>query len=181
MKVRKSLIVITFACMLVAAGCSKQKTANTGTATPNASPPAPAKTPGSLPASGFKAQITLEDPPAKLRTGQQETLRVHVKNTSDVFWWLRGGETNDRKDNRFYIAAASRWLDKDGKQTDKGEAHNAIPRDLKPGDEADVTLRITAPKEPGEYLLEVDMVQEGVSWFSDKGSPTAKTKVTVVR
>lgn len=184
MKIRESLIVITFACILVAAGCSKPKATNTGANTggaPSTSPPAPAKTPGPLPASGFKALITLQDPPAKLRTGQQENLKIHVKNTSDVFWWLRGGETNDRKDNKFYLAAASRWLDKDGKHTGEGEAHNGIPRDLKPGDEADVTLRITAPKEPGEYLLEVDMVQEGVSWFGDKGSPTAKTKVTVVR
>jgi hypothetical protein len=108
-------------------------------------------------------------------------LKLHVKNTSDVFWWLRGGETNDRKDNKFYLAAASRWLDKDGKHTDEIEGHNGIPRDLKPGDEADMTIHITAPKEPGEYILEVDMVQEAVAWFSDKGSPTAKTKVTVVR
>jgi len=40
---------------------------------------------------------------------------------------------------------------------------------------------ITAPKEPGEYVLEVDLVQEQVAWFRDKGSATAKTKVTVVR
>ena len=184
MKIRESLIVIPLACTLIFAGCSKQKTANTGANTggaPNTKTPAPAKTPGPLPASGYRALITLQDPPAKLRTGQQETLKLHVKNTSDVFWWLRGGETNDRKDNKFYLAAASRWLDKDGKHTDEIEGHNGIRRDLKPGDEADMTLRITAPKEPGEYLLEVDMVQEGVCWFSDKGSPTAKTKVTVVR
>ena len=181
MKVREPLIVLMFACMLVAAGCSKPKPANSGNASPNTSPPAPAKTPGPLPPSGYKAQISLQDPPAKLRTGQQEILKLHVKNTSDVFWWLRGGETNDRKDNKFYLAAASRWLDKDGKHTDEIEGHNGIPRDLKPGDEAQMTIHITAPKDPGEYILEVDMVQEGVTWFSDKGSSTTRTKVTVVR
>lgn len=180
MKVRASLIVITFACAMVAAGCSKPKDANTG-GVPNANPPAPAKTPGPLPPSGFKAQVTLQDPPAKLRTGQQENLKVRVKNTSDVVWWQRGGEINDRNDNRFYIAAACRWLDKDGKHTAEIEGHNGIPRDLKPGEEADMTIHISAPKVPGDYLLEVDMVQEGVAWFSDKGSVTVKTKVTVVR
>lgn len=180
-KVRESLILITFACAIVAAGCSEPKTDNPAAPVPNAGAPAAAKTPGALPASGFRAQVTLQDPPAKLRTGQQETLKLHVKNTSDVFWWLRGGETNDRKDNKFYIAAASRWLDKDGKHTDEIEGHNGIPRDLKPGDEADMTIHLTAPKVPGEYILEVDVIQEGVTWFSDKGSPTAKTKVTVVR
>ena len=32
---------------------------------------------------------------------------------------------------------------------------------------------------PGEYLLELDMVQEGVSWFGLKGSPTIKLRVRV--
>lgn len=183
MKVRKSLIAITFACVIVGAGCSKEKTANMGASGPttNGPAPAPGKTPGPLPPSGFRAQVTLQEPPAKLRTGQQEILKIHVKNISDVRWWLRGGETNDRKDNKFYIAAASRWLDKDGKHTNEIEGHNGIPRDLKPGDEADMTIHITAPKEPGEYILEVDMVQEGVTWFSDKGSSTTRTKVTVIR
>jgi hypothetical protein len=56
-----------------------------------------------------------------------------------------------------------------------------ISKDLKPGEEVELPLLITAPKEPGDYILEVDLVQEQVGWFSDKGSPTARTKVTVVR
>ena len=51
----------------------------------------------------------------------------------------------------------------------------------KPGEESEMTLLITAPKEPGEYIIELDMVQEAVSWFGDKGSPTTKAKVTVVK
>ena len=56
-----------------------------------------------------------------------------------------------------------------------------IGKDLKPGEETEVPLLVAAPKEPGEYILEVDLVQEQVGWFSEKGSPTARAKVTVVR
>ncbi len=56
-----------------------------------------------------------------------------------------------------------------------------LQRDLRPGEEEDVPLVVTAPKEPGDYVLEVDLIQEQVAWFSDKGSPTARAKVTVVR
>jgi hypothetical protein len=63
----------------------------------------------------------------------------------------------------------------------KRKGHNGIPKDLKPGDETEMTLLITAPKGPGEYIIELDMVQEAVSWFGDKGSPKTTTKVTVVR
>jgi hypothetical protein len=44
-----------------------------------------------------------------------------------------------------------------------------------------VTLQITAPKQPGDYILSLDLVQEQVAWFGDKGSPTTTAKVTVVK
>jgi hypothetical protein len=32
---------------------------------------------------------------------------------------------------------------------------------------------------PGDYILELDMVQEAVAWFHDKGSKTAKVQVCI--
>jgi hypothetical protein len=181
MKLRIALLAAAIACVIVAASCEPQTTTNTPSPVQSPSPPLVSRVAGPLPDGGYKAQITFPEPPTKLRTGQKETITVKIKNTSDVTWWQRGGETNDRPDNKFYIALGNRWLDKDGKPTTDVEGHNGIPKDLKPGEEADVALQITAPKEPGEYTIELDMVQEGVSWFGDKGSPTTKAKVTVVR
>ena len=174
------IILLAAGCVTLATGC-KPKSTTTGS--PGSSPTAPAvsRTAAPLPDSGFKAQVTLPEPPSKLRTGQKEVITVKVKNASDVIWWQRGGEINDRPDNKFYIAVGNRWLDKDGKLTSETEGHNGIPKDLKPGEETEMTLQITAPKQPGEYTLSLDMVQEGVSWFGDKGSPTTKAKVTVVK
>jgi len=56
-----------------------------------------------------------------------------------------------------------------------------LAKDLRPNEETEVSLAITAPTNPGNYVLDVDMVQEQVSWFHDKGSPTARTNITVVR
>jgi hypothetical protein len=180
MTLRSALLVATFACAIVALGCQPKPATNTAAPTQTVTPTV-AKTAGPLPDKGFQAQITLPDPPVRLRMGQKETITVKVKNTSDVIWWQRGGEVNDRSDNKFYIAVGNRWLDKDGKHTSDVEGHNGIPKDLRPGEESEMTLLITAPKEPGEYTMELDMVQEGVSWFGDKGSSSTKTKVTVVR
>jgi hypothetical protein len=170
------LFAVACVCALLAAGCGKRPDAANTAATP-----APARTPGPLPDAGFKAQLTLPDAPAKLRAGQKETVQVHIKNASDVFWWARGGEVNERQDNWFYIAAGNRWLKADGSLLTDMDGRYGLSKDLKPGEETDVPLSVTAPKEPGEYILEVDLVQEQVSWFSDKGSPTAKAKVTVVK
>jgi hypothetical protein len=62
----------------------------------------------------FKAELTIIEPPAKLRSGQKETVRVKVKNASEVMWWARGAPVNPRSDNKFYLAAGNRWLKADG-------------------------------------------------------------------
>jgi hypothetical protein len=137
--------------------------------------------PAALPNSAFKAQITIVDPPAKLRVGQKETINVKIKNDSGVMWWSRGARVNTRSDNKFYLASGNRWLKADGSLVTNMDGRYGIPKDLGPGEEADTPLVITAPKDPGDYILEVDVIQEQVAWFSDKGSPTAKTKITVVK
>ena len=173
--------VLLCACALAACGGRPQPAGNTAGASP-APAPKPGATPGPLPNNAFKAQITLPDAPAKLRAGEKATVTVRVRNASDVQWFARGAVVNTNPDNRFYVAAGDRWLKADGQTlvTDM-DGRYGIAHDLKPGEEEEVPLTVTAPKEPGDYVLEVDLVQEAVSWFSDKGSPTAKAKVTVVR
>jgi hypothetical protein len=96
-------------------------------------------------------------------------------------WWARGAPVNPRSDNKFYLAAGNRWLKADGTLQTNMDGRYGLGKDLKTGEETEVPLVITAPKDPGEYTLEVDLLQEQVSWFSDKGSPTAKVKITVVK
>jgi len=156
------------------------KVSNTATQTQPPKNESPAE-PSALPNKGFKAEITLIDPPTKLRVGQKETIRVKVKNSSDVMWWSRGARINTRPDNKFYIAVGNRWLKSDGSLLTNMDGRYGIPKDLAAAEETEVPLSITAPKEPGDYTLEIDLVQEQVAWFSEKGSPTAKTKITVVK
>jgi len=164
---------------MYAAGCRPQTGSQSG---PTQTTPVVNKEAHPLPANGFKAQITLVDPPAKLRVGQKEMIRAKIKNVSDVKWYSHGGEINTNPDNRFYLALGNRWLKSDGKTlVTNMDGRHGLQRDLKPGGEEEVSLQITAPKETGDYFLEVDGVQEQVAWFSDKGSPAARTKITVVR
>ena len=179
MRIKNLILIFALALCAFSLACAGGSTSRVVTT----EPPKPKNEgrPSALPNEGFKAQIALVAPPAKLRAGQNETIKLHVKNGSSVTWWMRGAEFNPASDNKFYIAAGYHWLDKDGKLVSGTEGHNAIPKDLKPGEETDMTLQLTAPKEAGEYTLEVDMVQEQVSWFKEKGSPTATSKVTVVK
>ena len=106
---------------------------------------------------------------------------MKVKNASDVMWYARGAAVNTSTDTKFVLAAGNRWLQADESLATDMDGRYGLDRDLKPGEETEVPLAITAPKEPGDYILEVDVVQEQVAWFLDKGSQTARTKITVVK
>ena len=95
-----------------------------------------------------------------------------VKNISNARW-PSGGDP----DGKYRIDLGNRWLDQDGNSTDNGRS--SLSYDLEPGDTAEVLLTITAPDEPGNYVLEFDMLQEDVTWFSSKGSGTLRWRVRV--
>ena len=180
MTIRTIFLACLLATLVVCAACSKanqganaQKTA----AKPTATPP---QVPTALPDEAFKAQITFVSPPAKLRAGEKIVVQVKIKNVSNVQWWARGAQFNASTDNKFVVAAADRWLKADGSLLTNMDGRYGLSKDLKPGEEDEVPLTVTAPTTPGDYTLEVDVVQEAVTWFSDKGSPTAKTKISVV-
>jgi hypothetical protein len=181
MKINKYFVIGASLTALFVAGCNKPHP-TTSTSPASSSPVDRRLTPAALPDNGFKATITLVDPPAKLRAGEKATIQVKIKNSSDVVWYARGAEVNPSSDNKFYLAAGNRWLAAaDEKLVTDMDGRYGIGKDLKPGEETEVPLVVTAPKDPGDYILDVDLVQEQVAWFHDKGSATAKTKITVVR
>lgn len=189
MKISKTLILLVTcgALAAAAAGCGGRPSGaanNAGggnAATGSGNVAVAPGTPSALPDSAFKAQITVADAPTKLRAGQKETISVKVKNASDVQWYARGAETNLSPDNKFYLAVGNRWLDANEALVSDMDGRYGLPRDLKPGEEEEVPLLITAPKSAGDYILELDLVQEQVAWFHDKGSTTTKVKIKVER
>ncbi|MFP4081624.1 MAG: trehalase family glycosidase [Candidatus Aminicenantes bacterium] len=54
-----------------------------------------------------------------------------------------------------------------------------LPQKVKPGQSVHLTVPIISPLEKGAYILEWDMVREGMAWFADHGSKTASTSLLV--
>ncbi len=59
-------------------------------------------------------------------------------------------------------------------------ARSPLPGHLQPGTDTIVPLAVTAPAEAGDYVLEIDLVHEGITWFADRGARTATVALTVV-
>jgi hypothetical protein len=123
----------------------------------------------------FIARLSAADVPEKMRAGQDLTVNVRVKNLSEYVWPSRG-----RPDLTYTLTVADSWfVAGDGPLVTNLDGRSPLPRDLWPGEEASVPLKIKVPGRPGDYVLEFDMVQEGVTFFKDRDSEPLQIRVRV--
>lgn len=127
-----------------------------------------------LPAEAVRASVTCENAPASLATGERAKLDVLVRNTGGAEWPAVGDA-----DGRNAVRLRDRWLKADGSVSTDDDAWARIPFDMEPGDTAGLSLDVRAPNDAGEYVLELDVVQEGVGWFGARGSQTFRANVNV--
>lgn len=128
---------------------------------------------GPLPDGAYRASLSIANPPQSIRAGEQAAIQVKVKNQGNVTWPSTG------QGPKYKVDVGNHWLDKSGKLITMDDGRAGLPHDLKPGEEADILLTVKAPKTPGDYILEVDVIHEDVTWFGPRGSQTAKVNVKV--
>lgn len=126
--------------------------------------------------SEFKAELSLisETSLGTVQNMKDFNFQIKIKNMSSVTWQKENVLTR-----KYPIRLAYHWLSKKGDLIVFDGRRTAFPQDLGPGEEVVLNAAIIAPTEPGEYLLELDLVQENVAWFKDKGSKTIQIPVNV--
>lgn len=139
-----------------------------------AAPPAPVGRAGAtvgepLPATAYRAGLAVRAP-AWVAPGAGFLVRVGVTNESPVPW-----PSTDRSG----VALANRWFDERGVDVCSVDGSAALPAALPPGGSVELDLLATAPAAPGRFVLELDMVDEGVAWFGDEGSRPGRLPIEV--
>jgi SAM-dependent methyltransferase len=127
-----------------------------------------------MPAAAFRAQLHNETPITTLQPGEQIELQVRARNTSSHTWpgTLPAGVI-------YIVGLGNHWLSEAGAMLIESDGRTHITSDVPPQGEVRFQLPITAPSEAGRYLLELDMVQEGVAWFQQHGSPVVRLPIWV--
>lgn len=130
---------------------------------------------GPLPEDGYRAEISPPDPlPKYVKPGERLVLFVRVRNTGGSVWPSLGRERGE-----YGLALRARWLDAEGTPTFDAAVRTPIFFDLAPGEDMPLPLTLRAPDLPGDYVLETDMIQEGVTHFKDRGSAPLRLNVRV--
>jgi SAM-dependent methyltransferase len=128
--------------------------------------------PTSIPAAPEPARIQgpydleygIYEGPREVRAGADLRARLKIRN---VGWRVWSSASADKPDYVSY-----HWLDARGADVVVWDGERTpLPRDIGPGEELDLLLRVKAPDRPGRFILAVDMVREGEAWYSDAGIP----------
>jgi SAM-dependent methyltransferase len=108
--------------------------------------------------------------PVELKPGEKTVVKAKVRNDSPFAW-----------SSAAPVRAGNHWLDAQGAMIVQDDGRTPLGRDLGPGDEVALEVVATAPDQPGRYVIEVDLVEEGVTWFANRGSHTGRSEVLVKR
>jgi hypothetical protein len=123
-------------------------------------------------ADAYRGAVGLAgDPPAEAAAGEEVAVAIRVGNRSDHTWSQPGAGP---------MAAGNHWLDASGgRMVHQDDGRAPLPQMLRAGEEARLVLRMRAPAEPGRYVVEIDLVHEGVTWFADRGNRTLQFEMDV--
>ncbi len=110
--------------------------------------------------------------PDTLGTNMEFRIDMSVKNTGALKW-------EKEADHPVYLSY--HWIDFDDRKMAEFDGKRSyLPVDeMIPGDEEVFELIVRTPSEPGQYILQIDMVHEGITWFSYQGVPALEKFVTL--
>jgi SAM-dependent methyltransferase len=123
-----------------------------------------------LPVEAMAAAIAWTNPVPKCIAGTRHTLRVSVENVSSTPWQF---------DDRRAVMLGNHWLDATGNMVRLDDGRAMLPNGVAPGQRIELSIDVNTPPSAGRYILELDLVQEGVAWFGNKGSTTLREEIEV--
>jgi SAM-dependent methyltransferase len=127
-----------------------------------------------LPEAACFARLTVEAQTLELDAKVEHTLRVCVENRSPHLW-----PGVPAAKSRYQINLANHWLTEDEDVLRRDDGRCPLPHDVPPGSSVEMLLGVHAPPFNGPHWIELDLVQENVGWFAERGSPTVRIRCDV--
>jgi len=120
-----------------------------------------------LPLDAYQARIKTRAP-ARVVPGTSFEIDVEVTNASAFDW---------KPTHASGILLGAKWNKSSGETRTWMAGASELPQELHPGESLHLPLRIKAPLRFKPHTLELDLVDDGVSWFADMGSAPSRHRV----
>jgi 2-polyprenyl-3-methyl-5-hydroxy-6-metoxy-1,4-benzoquinol methylase len=123
------------------------------------------KVPDSRAPGILRAELTLQSSwPANFAAGELFRAKVQVRNIGDTLWLAgRGLQRGD-------VTLGVKIIDEAGTACDEFHGDPALPRGIVPGEGCSVVIERNCPTAPGRYTLKIDLVDQHICWFEERGS-----------
>jgi hypothetical protein len=110
------------------------------------------------------------DIPSTMPAGKPTTIKVSVKNTGDWAW---------KPEGLYPVRLSYRWVAGNEQALPQDSVRGELSAPVLPGGTANFSMSVAAPKERGNYQLQVDLVEDLVAFFSSEGTQRLVVPVTV--
>ncbi len=121
-------------------------------------------------ASAYHVRYERVEGPSRIGAGTELRIEIDVVNAGWDTW---------RSDGARPVHVSYHWLTPAGGMVEFDGLRSDLPRALGPGERGRTVVGVRAPAAAGSYLLAIDLVKEGVTWFSEAGSPWHVTRIDV--
>ncbi len=124
-----------------------------------------------LPDGAYRAELSCSSAALVANAGSALTVTVTLRNPTHHVW--------PPSPDGIGLGVGNHWLAADGAELQRDDGRAYLTTEVPSEHSTRLDLTVTAPSQPGDYLLEIDMVHEAVTWFAGKGSATLRLPVRV--
>jgi 2-polyprenyl-3-methyl-5-hydroxy-6-metoxy-1,4-benzoquinol methylase len=113
----------------------------------------------------LRARLTsLQELPATIAPGAELSLPIEIENTGDTLWLV------SRAAPKGTVRLGVKVFNESGEIIDEFHGTPSLPHALAPGEEVSVTLKYRVPNEIGRYTVKIDLLDQDICWFEQRGS-----------
>jgi hypothetical protein len=124
-----------------------------------------ASVPDSRAPSVLRAEFALRDePPRRVAPATKFAVSLDIRNAGDTLWL--SGQTV----RAGVVMPGIKLLDASGETVVELHGHPLLPRAVAPGQSVALDIQFAAPAKPGRYTVKIDLVDQHVCWFEERGS-----------
>jgi len=124
------------------------------------------------PKPDFAAKIIPQKKEYSVLEGAPIPIIIQLENTGNKGWLHTGREA---------CLLSYHLLDKERECIQFDNRRLSLPEKVPSGHTIKFRTAVQSPLSEGTYILEFDLLREGIAWFEDNGSPTAEVELKVIK